>query len=211
VQAFTQSETGLFDGGDLAENALTGELAVVWPVLSNGNSFLRAYLSTNGGASFSAGEDVAAVGFAYTIYNSARVGIANNGLGFATFQDHGGLHVVDLTPIAAQFSTLSVRGGAVSVRTTCPLPRGSCKVLVSITNGARKASIAARRPHPPTKLAHGSFTIGAGATKTLRVTLTAAGGTALRRHHGRLRAMLALTLRTPSWSHTTTARVTLRQ
>jgi hypothetical protein len=211
VEAFTQSDTGLFDGGDLAENAVTGELAAVWPVFSNGNSSLRAYISTNGGASFSPGEDVAAVGFAYTIYNIARVGIANNGLGFATFQDHDGLQVVDLTPTAAQFSTLSVSGGAVSVRATCPLPRGSCKVLVSITQGVRKASTAASYRHGPTKLAHGSFTIAAGATKTLRVRLTAAGRTALHGHHSRLRALLALTLRTPSWSHTTTGPVTLRR
>jgi hypothetical protein len=210
VQDFAQSETGLFDGGDLSQNAATGELAAVWPVSSNGTSLLRAYFSINGGASFSTGEDVATIGSGYAIYNSARVGIAANGLGFATFQDNEGLHVVDLTPVAAQFKVLSARGGAVSMPATCPLPRGSCGVLVSLTLGAGKASAAATHHHGSTKLAGGSFTVAAGATKKLRVRLSAAGRSALRSHHGRLNAKLTLTLRTPSWSHTTTGLVTLR-
>jgi hypothetical protein len=211
VQAFAQNDTGLFLGGDLAENATTGELTAVWPVSSNGSSFLRAFLSTNGGASFSPGEDVAAIGFGYTIYNNARVGIANSGQGFTTFQDQYGLHVADLTPIAAQFNRLSARDGAVSVPTTCPLPHGSCKVLISITMGAHKATAAAAGRDGPTVLAGGSFTLPAGATKKLRVRLTAAGRTVLGSHHGRLKATLSLTLRTRSWSHTTTGPVTLRE
>ena len=209
VQAFAQSDTGQFEGGDLAENANTGELAAVWPVSSHGSAFLRAYVSTNGGASFSAGEEVAAVGFGYTIYNSARVAIANSGLGFATFQDHGGLHVVDLTPTPAQFSNLSVRRGAVTVPVTCPLPRGRCRVVVSITALSRTASAAAAHHHSSAKLAGGSFKVAAGATKKLRVRLTAAGISAFGHRHGGVKAKLALTLRTPFWSHTTTGRVTL--
>jgi hypothetical protein len=212
LQTFQQSEVGLFDGGALGENADTGELVAAWPHSSTtGGSLMRLYLSTNGGASFSPGEEVAAIGGGYAIEDNARLAVADNGAGFLTFKDSGGLEVSDLNPTSLQFSVLSSNGNAVTVPVICPAPHGHCAVRVSITQGTHKASlaVAARRASGGT-IASGSFMITAGATKKLKVPLTAAGRRALHAHHGRLKATLSLTLHATAWSHTTTAAVTVR-
>jgi hypothetical protein len=47
-------EASLFEGGALGENYATGELAALWPQLTNSARLMRLYLSTNGGVQFSA-------------------------------------------------------------------------------------------------------------------------------------------------------------
>jgi hypothetical protein len=215
VQAFAQSDTGLFDGGDLTENAVTGELAAVWPASSNGSWFLRAYLSGNGDAGFSPGQDVAAIGSEYAIYNSARVGIANDGQGFATFQDHDGLHVVDLTPLGGWVGLLSgsvrVVTGVASISLTCRAPRfETCAAAVSIVSrppaGVARAAVGKARS---ATLASGQIRISGGKTKRIRLRLTGAARRRLAADRSRLRATLIVVIRTPS-RLTTSSPVTLR-
>ena len=204
LQSFPQSQLGLFDGGALGENAQTGELAAAWPYEPRAGSGaqLRAYLSTNAGASFSPGEIVAQVGPGYTVNSNARLALSPDGAGVITFQDAGGLEVADLNPSPAQFARLSGNGSSVLVPVLCPAPRGHCTVRVAITLGAHRASRAL--------LGGTRFTVAAGATRRLRVKLSAALQRALRSHRGRVAATLSLHVQAAGLAHTTTAAVTLR-
>jgi hypothetical protein len=61
------------------------------------------------------------------------------------------------------------------------------------------------------KLAGGSFTIAAGATRTLKLSFLPAGIALLHSDHGQLTATLTVMVRARgSFDHTTTAHVTIR-
>ena len=91
LQTFPQSQLGLFDGGALGANGGTGEVVAAWPhEVATGGSLMRLYLSTNGGVSFSPGEEVARIVRGYAINDNARLAVAANGTGFLTFRDAGG-------------------------------------------------------------------------------------------------------------------------
>ncbi|HEY2656524.1 MAG TPA: hypothetical protein VGI55_12095 [Solirubrobacteraceae bacterium] len=209
LATLTPAQTAYAEGGGLDEDGATGELAAVWPVFGGSSTVMRLYVSDNAGASFAGGEAIAAVGDGYAGADNARVAVAGDGTGFLTFRDHGGIEVADLYPLPAQFRVLSARGGAVGVPFLCPAPHHSCRIAVSITAGALKASVA-RRHSNPSVLAHGKFTVGAGESKTVRVRLTPAGLNLLRAHHGRLRATLTLSQKGTGPIHTTSAPVTIR-
>lgn len=189
----------LFAGGGLGENYDTGELAAVWPTFGDTNDLMRLYLSTDGGSRFSPAQYVASVGGAYADFDNARVAIADNGTGFVTFQDANGLEVADLYPFGTQWRILYVHGSAVDAPVTCPSPKHSCKVTVTLTNlhGG--------------KLAGGTFNISAGATRTLAIPLDPAALTLLAARHGRLLATLTVVVHPAGASaNTTNARVTIR-
>jgi hypothetical protein len=211
LQTFPQSQLGLFDGGALGANGETGEVVAAWPhEVATGGSLMRLYLSTNGGVSFSPGEEVARIVRGYAINDNARLAVAANGTGFLTFRDAGGLEVSDLNPAAQQFSVLSGNGSSVIVPVLCPAPHGRCSVRASITLGAHLASASAAHAATGALLDGASFTVPAGAARKLKVPLSAAIRRALRARRGRVGATLSLTLRASGWSHTTTASVTLR-
>ena len=107
--------------------------------------------------------------------DNARVAIADGGSGFLTFRDARGLEVANLSPIAAQYTTLKTNGKLVYVPVTCPAPKGTCKVEPKLTLGKGKTLLT---------LAAGKFTLAAGATKTLGVPLKAAGASLLASGHG---------------------------
>jgi hypothetical protein len=187
-------------GGGLAENYDTGELAAVWPQFtSTGTQFMRLWLSTHAGTRFSPPQYIATVGDEYADFDNARVAIADNGTGFVTFQDARGLEVADLYPLTSQFRLLSIHRTVVQVPVTCPAPKSRCKVTVTLT-----------RSHT-SKLAGGSATISAGATHTLKFSLSSTAVALLGSHHGRLSATMTLVLHLPgAAAHTTKAPVTLR-
>jgi hypothetical protein len=190
----------LFTGGGLGENYDTGELAAVWPQFSaSGASRMRLYLSTDGGARFSPAQYIATVGGSYRDMDNARVAIADGGSGFVTFRDARGIEVADLDPIAAQYKTLKTNGKVVDVPVTCPAPKATCKVELKLTRGKGMT------------LATGKFAIPAGATKTLKVPLTAAGIKLLASGHGHFTATLTILLHSSAGAQTTTAHVTIRR
>jgi hypothetical protein len=204
VLALAPGQASLFDGGGLDQNGTTGELVAVWPAFAGSSTAMRLYVSTNAGASFSGGQEIASVGRGYAVNDNARVAVAADGSGFLTFRDAGGVKVADLYPLAKGFSVLSVRGGAVYAPFTCTAPHGSCRVLASITAGGGHA--AARRAG--VLLASGAFTVVAGTAKKLKIGLTAAGRRALRAHR-RVKATLTLTQTGTGARHTTLAPVAI--
>jgi len=88
----------LYDGGAATQSA-SGRIAIVWPAhLSDGQKVLRAYVSSDGGETFSQ-SDVAKIGDGYLVDRNAAVGLANDGTAIATFVDRGGLELADLSPL----------------------------------------------------------------------------------------------------------------
>jgi hypothetical protein len=111
------------------------------------------------------------------------------------------LEVSDLNSIAAQYKTLKTNHKVVDVPVTCPAPKGTCKVELKLTRGKGK-SLAI--------LASGKFVIPAGATKTLKVPLKAAGIKLLASGRGHFTATLTIVLHSSAGTQTTTAHVTVR-
>jgi hypothetical protein len=206
--ALTPAQTSFADGGGLDENATTGELAAVWPVFGGAATVMRLYVSTNGGASFAGGQEIATIDHGYAIADNARVALASDGSGFLTFREGGGIRVADLYPLATQFKLLSSGGGAIGLPLTCTAPHGHCHVIASITAGTARA--AALRTRAGAVLARGSFDLAAGASRILKLRLTTRGRSALRGHRKGLKATLTLTIGGIGAAHTTTAAVTIR-
>jgi hypothetical protein len=209
LATLTRTQTAYADGGGLDENDATGELAAVWPVFQNGSPVIRLYISDNAGASFAGGEAIASVGNGYNGNDNARVAVAGDGTGFVTFRDHSGIEVADLYPLAAQFHLLSAHGATVNVPFLCTAPHGSCRIVVSITAGAHKASVTRRHANTAV-LAYGSFKVAAGRSKTVRVRLTPTGRELLHLHQGALKGTLTLSQTGAGATHTTSAGVTIR-
>jgi hypothetical protein len=88
--------TLLFDGGAIAQSP-SGKVAVAWPTTraSDGARVMRLYTSTNGGTTFAASLDIAHIGPAYGIGDNAQLAPADDGSGWLTFLDSGGLEVAD--------------------------------------------------------------------------------------------------------------------
>ena len=177
------SAGALFTGGGLGENYDTGQLAAVSPSLGSSSDVMRLYLSSDGGGHFSEAQDVASIGDAYAGPDNARVSIADNGTGFVTFQDHRGLEVADLQPLPAQFKHVHAHGKSAGVPVTCPAPKGSCSVQLTLAVAHYKQPL---RSH---------FTVAAGVTRTLRLRLPKAVQTLLRSDHGSLKARLTVLIR----------------
>ncbi|HTU88237.1 MAG TPA: hypothetical protein VMF57_21835 [Solirubrobacteraceae bacterium] len=151
------------DSGGLGENYTTGELAAVWPDVAGDSHLLSLFISTDGGAHFSSGLDVARIGFGYAGLDDARVAVAANGNGFVTWLDASGLHVADLAPTGAAYEHLTVQPlGVLELPVTCEAPTGICHATARVT---RKG----------VTLASGQRSVHSGQTKTLRLPLSAAG------------------------------------
>ena len=85
------------NAGGFSEDATTGALAAAWPVDGPGGTYvMRLWTSVNGGASFAGGSKVATIGGAYT--GPARMAAAG-GSGFLTFEDPGGLELIELSGV----------------------------------------------------------------------------------------------------------------
>jgi hypothetical protein len=93
--------TGLFDGGTIAQSP-SGRVAVAWPTSRGGDSarVMRLYTSTNAGASFAPTADIANIGSGYGIQDNAQVAAADDGQGWLTFRDGGGLQLANFTAVA---------------------------------------------------------------------------------------------------------------
>jgi hypothetical protein len=79
--------------GGFGEDPVTGALYVFWEAITSKGDVMHLWISTNGGAKWSAATDVA--NMSQGDVDAARVAVTN-GTGFLTFNDDAGLHLVDL-------------------------------------------------------------------------------------------------------------------
>jgi hypothetical protein len=176
------------DSGGLGENFTSGELAAVWPDIGGETGLLSLFISTDGGAHFSAAQDIAQIGSGWAGFDNARVAVAANGTGFVTWENAGGLHVADLNALPAAYKRLVVHHHTtLELPVTCEAPTGTCTASASI-----KA-----KGHT---IARGHRTVGSGDTEMLRLVLDATGQTLLAAAKGHLGATLALTITHPGSS-----------
>ena len=88
--------------GGIAEDSSTGAVTVAWPMeTSSGNYVMETWTSTNGAATFSGPTSLAEIPGAYA--GPARIAMTA-GAGFVTWEDSGGLELVDL-PISPNVSS----------------------------------------------------------------------------------------------------------
>ncbi|MDE3069818.1 MAG: hypothetical protein KGJ43_03725 [Acidobacteriota bacterium] len=176
------------DAGGLGESAESGELAAVWPDVGGPTGLMSLFISTDGGARFSAAQQIASVGFGYSGGDDARVAVAADGTGFVTFRDAAGLHVADLNTLGQPYRRLTVRHRrALEVPVTCESPKLACRASAIVK--VRGVTIAS-----------GHMSVPSGMTETLRLVLRASGRHLLAGHHGPLHATLELTITHPGAS-----------
>jgi hypothetical protein len=95
----TDKTTNLFAGGAIAQTP-NGGVAVVWPGYRKGDSrYVMRFFASPNGSTFKEAVDVASIGSGYSIRNNARVTVGDDGLGWITYRNGGGLQVADFTPI----------------------------------------------------------------------------------------------------------------
>jgi hypothetical protein len=174
--------------GGLGENYTTGEVAAVWPNVAGDTGQMSLYISTDGGARFSSAQDIAQIQPGYAILDNARVALAANGGGFVTFEDSGGLHVADLTTLAAPYKRLTVHHpSTLELAVTCESPKAPCKASATVKVKG-------------TTIATGHLSVPPGGTSTLLLHLNATGRALLAAAHGHLKAILHLTITDPGAS-----------
>jgi hypothetical protein len=139
----------LFNGGAAAQSFSGTHLDVAWPgKRSDGTRVMKLYSSSNGGASFVSSE-IAHIGNAYAILENAQLAVADNGGGWLTYLQEGGLKVADLNPIAAPVvptpkppnykgkeKTIAKKAGAFDF--TLRLPQGCVQSQQSFFTGVGK-------------------------------------------------------------------------
>jgi hypothetical protein len=89
----------LFTSGDIFENSVTGTLYVAQPIANGGEYVMRLWESTDGGQTFHGERDIAKIGYGYS--GIPRLAVAEDGQGWLTFKDYGGLEVADLNALPA--------------------------------------------------------------------------------------------------------------
>ena len=134
---------------------------------------------TETSAHFSAGDEIAKLGFGYAGGDNARVAVASNGTGWVTWQDAGGLHVANLEPLGGPYERLRVAHGVVELPVTCEAPKGYCRAHLELTHGG--AAIGSGERHVPS-----------GGTRLVRVALNGTGTGLLAKHGHRTKATLTL-------------------
>lgn len=87
----------LFTSGDIFENSVTGTLYVAQPVVNGGEYVMRLWESTDGGQTFHGERDIATIGYGYS--GIPRLAVAEDGKGWLTFKDYGGVEVADLNAL----------------------------------------------------------------------------------------------------------------
>jgi hypothetical protein len=95
----------LFTSGDIFENSVTGTLYVAQPVVNGGEYVMRLWESTDGGQTFHGERNIATIGYGYS--GIPRLAVAEDGQGWLTFKDYGGLEVADLNALPVPISSKS--------------------------------------------------------------------------------------------------------
>jgi hypothetical protein len=86
------------DGGAIAESP-DGHIAVAWPTGSGGTEAMQLFVSTDDGLSFAAAGPIARLGSGYESGVNAQISLNDDGAGWLTYEDEGGLQVADLSPV----------------------------------------------------------------------------------------------------------------
>lgn len=107
IASISTSTGTLFTSGDIFENSVTGTLYVAQPVVNGGEYVMRLWESTDGGQTFHGERDIAKIGYGYS--GVPRLAVAEDGQGWLTFKDYGGVEVADLNalPTPAPISSKS--------------------------------------------------------------------------------------------------------
>jgi hypothetical protein len=88
------------DGGAISESP-DGHIAVAWPTGSGGTEAMQLFVSTDDGLSFAAAGPIARLGSGYETGVNAQISLNDDGAGWLTYKDEGGLQVADLAPLPA--------------------------------------------------------------------------------------------------------------
>ncbi|HEX4304880.1 MAG TPA: hypothetical protein VHZ54_02480 [Solirubrobacterales bacterium] len=130
----------LFRGGAIAQSP-TGEIAVVWPWASGA---LELFTSSDGGATFSAGNPIAS--FPSNYYpdgTNARMTVGADGQGWLTYRDLNGLELADLAPTTTGSTAGPSPTPAASAVTTAKKPAtyGGPTKTTSLTVGGERFTL----------------------------------------------------------------------
>jgi hypothetical protein len=135
----------LFTSGDIFENSVTGTLYVVQPIVNGGEYVMRLWESTDGGQTFHGERNIATIGYGYS--GIPRLAVAEDGQGWLTFKDYGGVEVADLNalptpPISSKSTTPPPAPIPTSVVSSVTIPnqtdqvngKGDLSVVVDCSN-----------------------------------------------------------------------------
>jgi hypothetical protein len=157
----------LFTSGDIFENPVTGALYVVQPVSENGEYVMRLWESTDGGQTFHGERDIATIGYGFM--GVPRLAVAEDGQGWLTFEDEGGLEVADLNPLV--FATTPITGIPAPAPTPTPAPLPTTTTTDQSGAGSSGASITVPQGTAVTDQAHIAGAAAASATGTVTYNL----------------------------------------
>lgn len=136
--------TQLFAAGTIGQSP-SGRVAVAWPTSRAGDNarVMRLYVSTNGGASFGVAADVARIGDAYGLEDNAQIAAADDGQGWLTFRDAGGLEVADFSPVTPFVAPGGGGGGGggASPAPTPPAFSGANRTIATSIGGGASVTL----------------------------------------------------------------------
>ncbi|HEY5229897.1 MAG TPA: Ig-like domain-containing protein [Solirubrobacteraceae bacterium] len=157
---------GLFEPGDISESP-TGALYVAWPEDSGGNYVMKLWESTDGGQTFHGEREIATIGFGYE--GPPRLAIAENGQGWLTFEDEGGLEVADLNPLLVPVTPTPIP--IVTPPPPPPAPTATATTTVQSGGGVSGSSLTVPSGTSVSDQARISGSQGAKATGTVTYNL----------------------------------------
>jgi hypothetical protein len=120
----------------------SGLVAVAWPTSRGGDNarVMRLYVSTTGGASFGVAADIARIGDAYGRNDNAELTAGDDGQGWLTFRDAGGLEVADFSPVTPFVPPGGGEGGG-GGGTTPPAYSGSNRTISGSIGGGLSVNL----------------------------------------------------------------------
>ena len=160
----------LFTSGDIFENSVTGALYVVQPVDNgSGEYVMRLWESTDGGQTFHGEREIATIGYGFT--GVPRLAVAEDGQGWLTFKDEGGLEVADLNPLIFPATPITVTPTPISSPAPAPTPLATTTTTTQSGAGSSGASITVPQGTAVTDQAHIAGAAVASATGTVTYNL----------------------------------------
>ncbi len=143
VRLFVDKETDLYAGGAIAESP-AGHVAVAWPEFYGITpAQMRLEISTNGGASFTAAPNVAALGSAYGDMRNASLSLGDDNEGWLTFENAAGLQLANLNSGATETTKSTVGSDVITLKGPkgCVRPGQKVSVTLSVASAKRKHKV----------------------------------------------------------------------
>ena len=173
----------LFTSGDIFQNPVTGALYVVQPVDNgSGEYVMRLWESTDGGQTFHGEREIATIGYGFT--GVPRLAVAEDGQGWLTFEDEGGLEVADLNPLVFPTTPVTITPTPTPTPAPAATPLPTTTTTTQSGGGISGASLTVPQGTAVTDQAHiaGAAAASAGGTVTYNLykdskcTVAAAAG-----------------------------------